>query len=163
MEVVILSCVDTLRAYYTDDKTQACMSFDGITPSEDATFAQAKKCIVCPQNQWGSRITPNGKRAKACGEFAYLELLALDEGYYKYQMRVPPTSLRAIRDYRTSLTSRGHSLKSVITNVRTHSKETHDLLSFKVVRFLEDGELENLIELSSFVSSGFEPTDGYIH
>ena len=163
MEVVILSCLDTFRAYYTDDKTQACMSVDGITPSEDAPFVQAKKCIVCPQNQWGSRITPNGKRAKACGEFAYLELLAADDVCYTYKMRVPPTSLRAVREYQTSLTSRGHSLKSVVTKVDTHSQETHDLLSFKVVRFLEDGELENLIELSQLVSSSFEPTDGYTH
>ena len=163
MEVVILSCLDTLRSYYTDDKTQACMSLDGITPSEDAPFAQAKKCIVCTQNQWGSRITPNGKRAKACGEFAYLDLLSPDDIRYTYQMRVPPTSLRAIRDYKKLLVSRGHSLKSVVTKVDTHSQETHDLLSFRVVRFLEDGELENLIELSHKVSSGFEPTDGYIH
>ena len=161
MEYVILSFDDNLRAYYKDD-TILCMSEDGATPADMALVPQAKKCAVCTQNQWGSLITPNGKRAKACSEFAWLSLLAPDDTS-KYQMRVSSTSLRALRDYEKSLKDRGCNVKDVVTKVITETTNTHDLLSFRVVRFLDDGELENLIQLSNVRAPMFEPVDGYTH
>lgn len=161
MEYIILSLDDSLRSYYKDDAI-LCMSEDGKIPSDMALVPQAKKCAVCTQNQWGSHITPNGKRAKACGEFAWLKLLAPDDTS-KYQMRVSSTSLRALRDYDKSLKNRGCTVKDVVTKVITETTKTHDLLSFRVVRFLEDGELENLIQLSKVQAPAFEIVDGYIH
>ena len=161
MEYVILSFDDNLRAYYKDDAI-LCMSEDGATPADMALVPQAKKCAVCTQNQWGSLITPNGKRAKACSEFAWLSLLAPDDTS-KYQMRVSSTSLRALRDYEKSLKDRGCNVKDVVTKVITETTNTHDLLSFRVVRFLDDGELEKLIQLSNVRAPMFEPVDGYTH
>ena len=68
-----------MRAYYSDDETIICTSGDGITPIENSSVPQAKQCAICPQSIWGSRITPNGKRAKACTEYATLKLITLEE------------------------------------------------------------------------------------
>lgn len=161
MDYIIVSLQDNLRSYYKND-TILCMSEDGKVPSDTAIEPQANTCAICTQNQWGSHITPNGKRAKACGEFAWLQLLAPDDTT-KYQMRVSSTSLRALRDYDKSLKNRGCAVHDVVTKVITETTKTHDLLSFRVVRFLEDGELENLIQLSKVQASAFEIVDGYIH
>lgn len=162
MDAVILSFEDNLRAYYDHEGDILCLSDDGKEPAELALQPQAKKCVVCPQNVWGSRITPKGKRARACSEFAYIKVLSVDDTR-KHYLRVPSTSLRSIRGYEQNLTDRGCSLEEVVTQISTDPTVDHALLSFKVSRFLNEGELENLIKLSKIEVSRFKPTDGYIH
>ena len=162
IDAVVVNSFDKMRSYYEDDETVVCSSIDGLTPSKNISAPQAKQCAVCPQNSWGSRITPNGKRARACTEYATLRLLTLNEPSYAL-LRVPSTSLRVFRDYRKSLSSRGYTLKSVVTHVSVRPTENYDLLYFKVVRFLKDVELNSIISLSKTVRPQFEKTDGYIH
>ena len=162
MDAVILSFEDNLRAYYDHEGDILCLSDDGKEPAELALQPQSKKCVVCPQNVWGSRITPKGKRARACSEFAYIKVLSVDDTR-KHYLRVPSTSLRSIRGYEQNLTDRGCSLEEVVTQISTDPTVDHALLSFKVSRFLNEGELENLIKLSKVSVPHFEPTDGYIH
>lgn len=162
IDAVVVNSFDKMRSYYEDDETVVCSSIDGLTPSKNISAPQAKQCAVCPQNSWGSRITPNGKRARACTEYATLRLLTLNEPSYAL-LRVPSTSLRVFRDYRKSLSSRGYTLKSVVTHVSVRPTENYDMLNFKVVRFLKDVELNSIISLSKTVRPQFEKTDGYIH
>ena len=162
LDAVVVNSFDKMRSYYKDDETIVCSSLNGQTPSEDISVPQAKQCAVCPQNSWGSRITPNGKRARACTEYATLRLLTLNEPSYAL-LRVPSTSLKLFREYRKSLSSRGYTLRSVVTHVSVRPTENYDLLNFKVVRFLKDVELNSIISLSKTVRPQFEKTDGYIH
>ena len=162
LDAVVVNSFDKMRSYYGDDQTIICSSIDSKTPSENISAPQSKQCAVCPQNAWGSRITPNGKRAKACTEYATLRLLTLDEPSYAL-LRVPSTSLKLFREYRKSLSSRGYTLKSVVTHVSVRPTKNYDLLNFKVVRFLKNVELNSIISLSKTVRPQFEKTDGYIH
>ena len=162
IDAVIIDAFDNMRAYYLDDKTIICTSGDGVTPSDKSSVLQAKQCAPCPQNIWGSRITPNGKRAKACTEYATLKLITLEEPN-RSLLRVPSTSLKLFREYRKSLSSRGYTLRSVVTHVSVRPTENYDVLNFKVVRFLKDVELNSIISLSKTVRPQFEKTDGYIH
>ena len=162
LDAVVVDYFDKMRSYYGDDQTIICSSIDGKTPSENISAPQSKQCAVCPQNSWGSLITPNGKRARACAEYATLRLLTLDEPSYAL-LRVPSTSLKLFREYRKSLSSRGYTLKSVVTRVSVRPTENYDLLNFKVVRFLKDVELNSIISLSKTVRPQFEKTDGYVH
>jgi len=161
-EAVIVKSLDKMRAYYADDERVICASADGTTPSEKSSDPQSKQCAACPQNSWGSRITPNGKRAKACTEYATLKLLILSEPHYGL-LRVPSTSLRSFRDYEKSLSSRGYGLQGVVTYVNSQPKDNFDLLTFKVVRFLRDNELRSIKSLSATPRSQFGKTDGYVH
>ena len=162
VEAIILHSMDRMRAYYSDNEKIICASADGITPSEKISAPQAKQCAVCPQSSWGSRITPNGKRARACTEYATLKLLVLDEPNYAL-LRVPSTSLKSFRAYEKSLSSRGYGLKGVVTFITSQPKENFNLLVFKVVRFLENNELMAIKSLSASPRPQFEKTDGYIH
>jgi hypothetical protein len=51
------------KVYYPDGYEEGsterpiCHSNDSITPAPDAQEPQAKRCAVCPHNQWGSKIT----------------------------------------------------------------------------------------------------------
>ena len=99
IDAVIVESFDKMRAYYSDDETVICTSGNGITPIENSSVPQAKQCAVCPQSSWGSRITPNGKRARACTEYATLKLITLEEPS-RCLLRVPSTSLRSFREYK---------------------------------------------------------------
>ena len=162
IDAVIVDAFDNMRAYYSDDETIICTSGDGITPIENSSAPQAKQCAVCPQSIWGSRITPNGKRAKACTEYATLKLITLEESN-RALLRVPSTSLRSFREYKKSLSSRGYGLKNVVTHINVRPLENYDLLTFKVGRFLKEIELNSIIRVSKTVRPQFEKTSGYIY
>ena len=163
VEAEITKAMDNMRAYYADDEQLTCVSANGITPSEKSITPQSKQCAACPKNSWGSRITPNGKRAKACTEYAALKLLVLDEPSHVLMLRVPSTSLRSFRTYEKSLSSRGYGLKSVVTFINVQPLDNYDLLTFRLVRFLNDAQLNSIKHLSMRSYSRFEKTDGYIH
>ena len=162
LDAVVVNSFDKMRSYYKDDETIVCASLNGQTPSEDISAPQAKQCAVCPQSSWGSRITPNGKRAKACTEYATLKLITLEEPS-RCLLRVPSTSLRSFREYKKSLSSRGYGLKNVVTHINVRPLENYDLLTFKVGRFLKEIELNSIVRVSKTVRPQFEKTSGYIY
>ena len=162
LNAIIVNAFDKMRAYYSDDETIICASGDGTTPSDKSSVPQSKQCAVCPQSVWGSRITPNGKRAKACTEYATLKLITLEESN-RALLRVPSTSLRSFREYKKSLSSRGYGLKNVVTHINVRPLENYNLLTFKVGRFLKEIELNSIISLSKTVRPQFEKTSGYIY
>ena len=74
IRVILLAASEHVnRTYYDkafaegDDNPPVCSSSDGVVPVPGPR-AQSKKCDVCPQNQFGSRISDNGTEAKACQE-----------------------------------------------------------------------------------------------
>lgn len=162
IDAVIVTAFDKMRTYYSDDETIICTSGDGVKPSDKSSVPQAKQCAVCPQSSWGSRITPNGKRARACTEYATLKLITLEEPS-RCLLRVPSTSLRSFREYKKSLSSRGYGLKNVVTHINLRSLENYDLLTFKVGRFLKEIELNSIVRVSKTVRPQFEKTSGYIY
>ena len=162
LNAIIVNAFDKMRAYYSDDETIICASGDGTTPLDKSSVPQSKQCAVCPQSVWGSRITPNGKRAKACTEYATLKLITLEESN-RALLRVPSTSLRSFREYKKSLSSRGYGLKNVVTHINVRPLENYNLLTFKVGRFLKEIELNSIISLSRTVRPQFEKTSGYIY
>ena len=162
LNAIIVNAFDKMRAYYSDDETIICASGDGTTPLNKSSVPQSKQCAVCPQSVWGSRITPNGKRARACTEYATLKLITLEESN-RALLRVPSTSLRSFREYKKSLSSRGYGLKNVVTHINVRPLENYNLLTFKVGRFLKEIELNSIISLSRTVRPQFEKTSGYIY
>ena len=159
VEAVIMSALRNVRNYYNDGK-RLCHSDDGVAPSTISTEPQAKKCAICFNNQWGSEITPNGKRGKSCGEFNQLTLRQLDSPEYAMSLRVSSASLKSFRDYEKQITSRGEALDHVVTKIDVAHDERRSSLVFRVIRFLDGDELDTLTQ-SSKSTSMFAVTDGY--
>ena len=55
------------KAWTPDSEPSApdCFSLDGIGPDPESTSPQNDLCASCPQNAWGSKITPQGQQIKA--------------------------------------------------------------------------------------------------
>jgi hypothetical protein len=161
VEVVIVAVSDRMRTYYTDDGKRLCHSKTGIAPSEASKKPQAKKCAICFFDQWGSKITPNGKRGKGCAEFIQLVLRQPDTPENAVSLRVPAASMKIFRDYEKQVNSRGEKLRHVVTRIGATHEATRSTLTFRVVRFLEAEELDTLKQASARAVSPFAATDGY--
>lgn len=121
-----------------------CYSNDGLAPAADAETAQAKKCAVCPHNQWGSRITDNGGKGKACGDSMRLALASADQLNDPMLIRVPAASLKTLGQYGAQLAKRGVEPHHVLTKIGFDYNVAHPALTFKAMRFVEAAELAQI-------------------
>jgi hypothetical protein len=161
VEAVILPRVFTARHYQNLDGENVCSSDDGVVPSTSATEPQAKKCFVCFQNTWGSRITPFGKRGKACAESVKLTLRYPNSDYAE-TLRIPAASVRTFKEYEANVLSRGEELNHVVTKIDVINIDQRPTLAFKVLRFLGEDELTT-IKQPRQTDSPFVSHDGYTY
>lgn len=121
-----------------------CYSNDGLAPAADAEEPQAKKCATCPHNQWGSRITDNGGKGKACGDSMRLAIAPPDQLNDPMLLRVPAASLKTLGQYGAQLAKRGVEPHHVVTRIGFDYNVAHPALTFKAVRFVEEYELAEI-------------------
>jgi hypothetical protein len=121
-----------------------CYSNDGIAPAADAEDPQANKCAVCPHNQWGSRITDNGGKGKACADSMRLAIAPPDQLNDPMLLRVPAASLKTLGQYGAQLAKRGVEPQHVVTRIGFDYNVAHPALTFKAIRFVEEDELQEI-------------------
>lgn len=118
-----------------------CYSYDGVAPSPNAANPQAKKCAVCPHNQWGSRVgdgdgVSEGK-GKACQDNARIAISAPDN-LNPTLLRVPPASLKNLKDMLKVVASRKVPYNAVVVKVGFDREAPAPKLTFKPVGLLDD-------------------------
>jgi hypothetical protein len=131
-----------------------CFSVDGVHPDPGAEKKQAASCAVCPKNVFGSRITDEGKKAKACSDAR--RIAVIPEGDFKNTeyggpmlLRVPASSLSNLAQYGKKMTGRGFPYNTVITRVSFDHNVSYPKLEFNAVRPLTDEEGDEILELLS--------------
>jgi len=148
VELIILSVnPNKSKVYYNSGFVEGsvakptCYSNNGVAPSADAESPHSKKCAVCPHNQWGSRITDNGGKGKACGDSMRLCVAPAGQINDPMLLRVPAATLKTLGIYGSQLSKRGVEPHYVITKVGFDYNVAHPALTFKAVRFVEEEEL----------------------
>lgn len=151
LEVVILaSNPNKSKVFYDGGYTEGstdkpvCYSNDGIAPAADAEDPQSKKCATCPHNQWGSRISDNGSKVKACTDSMRLAIAPAGQINDPMLVRVPAASLKTLGSYGSQLAKRGVEPQHVITKIGFDYNVAHPALTFKAVRFVEERELAEI-------------------
>jgi hypothetical protein len=129
-----------------------CWSTTGITPDAGAAKKQSATCAGCPHNAWGSKVTPAGKKAKACTDskrIAVAPLLDLDNSTYGAPMllRVPAASLSDMATYGGNLAKAGYPDWAVGTKISFDQQEAYPKMVFNVIRALDDEELDKVIAM----------------
>ena len=140
LEVIVLaSNPKKSRTYYETVYTQGssrapdCASDDGVTPNQQAESPQAKKCAICPQNQWGTGA--DGKGTK-CSVSMRLAVATPDLISDPMLLRVPGGSLKALGTYGKALALRGFSPSQVVTKIGFDYEKTFSSLTFKMKDFV---------------------------
>lgn len=129
----------------SDDKP-TCYSNDGVHPALDAAERQFKNCALCPRNQWGSRITEGGTKAKECSDVKRLAFAMLGTLNDPMLIRVPPTSLKTWDTYVEMLRKRGYLPEHMITKISFDHTVAHQSLLFKPVNFITEAMIPELME-----------------
>lgn len=156
LEVVILATNPNKSKVFYDSGYEegssakpTCYSNDGIAPAADAEDPQAKKCATCPHNQWGSRISDNGSKGKACSDAMRLAIAPAGQLNDPMLLRVPAASLKTLGSYGSQLAKRGVGPEDVITKIGFDYSVAHPALTFKAVRFVEEfeaAEIEQVLD-----------------
>lgn len=154
IELVILRThKGVARTYYEKAWTPGsvekpdCYSNDGIAPAADAQVPQSRQCQTCPHAQWGSRITENGKKAKACSEVKRLAVANPKFLNDPMMLRLPPTSLKAWDQYVDLLRKRGGLQPGqVLTKVGFDKDVVHQQLTFKPVALVSEAMAKQIAE-----------------
>jgi hypothetical protein len=123
-----------------DEPTQAdCFSLGGVTPDRESNLPQNDLCATCPQNAWGSKITPDGKKVKACADQKRLAVVAADDPTGTvYLLQVTPAALKGLNAYQKGLTVRGFSPEIVKTRIEFDTDASFPKLKFGFAGFLDD-------------------------
>lgn len=147
--------------YVEGDKAKPdCWSASGIKPDTDVPNPINAACQSCPMNVWGSKVTDEGKKTRACQDVRRCVVVFLHEledfaagnkpldEVTAMLMRIPPASLNPLKEYATMiLAPKGLAPYMLSTKVGFDTEVSFPKLSFKPSRFLsaiEFGAVEEL-------------------
>ena len=130
----------------------SCWSIAGDIPDPSAPNKQAASCAVCPNNEYGSRITDAGKKVKACSDSR--RIAVIPEGDFANEvyggpmlLRVPASSLSNLAQYGKKMKHQGFPYNTIITRCAFDTSASFPKLEFNAVRPLSDDEANEIIGL----------------
>ena len=138
------------KAWTPDSEPSApdCFSLDGIGPDPESTSPQNDLCASCPQNAWGSKITPQGQQIKACADQKRLAVVAADDPSGPvYLLLVTPAALKGLNQYQKELSMRGIPPEIVKTKVSFDTDASFPKLKFSFAGFLDESTQAAVDEL----------------
>lgn len=152
--VIVKQNPNRSKVFYTGGYTEGsdakptCFSNDGITPDPQSAEKQANKCAVCKNNEWGSRITENGGKGKACADSQRIAIAPIGMLNDPMLLRVPAASLKTLDTYGDSLAKRGVPYQVVVTKIGFDYTVAHPSLTFKAMGFVDDASAKEIFETS---------------
>lgn len=156
LEVVIVGANPRLsKTWYakqwtpdSEPSAPECFSLDGIGPDPQSTKPQNDLCASCPQNAWGSKVTPQGQQIKACADQKRLAVVAADDADGPiYLLQVTPAALKGLNQYQKELSVRGIPPEIVKTKVSFDTDASYPKLKFTFGGFLDEGQQSVVDEL----------------
>jgi hypothetical protein len=123
-----------------------CFSLDGIGPDPESEAPQNDLCASCPQNAWGSKVTPSGQQIKACSDNKRLAVVAADDASGPvYLLSVTPAALKGLNQYQKELSVRGIPPEIVKTRVSFDTDASFPKLKFTFGGFL-DADVQEVVD-----------------
>lgn len=147
-----------------DNSAPRCWSGNGVKPDAGVQNPISKLCANCPNNQWGSKVTPSGAKTRACADhrrmaFAFrhdIESVAAGEtdesGKLKevtpLLLRVPPASLNPLKDFiEKVLQPKGVPPFAVFVKIGFDTTVSFPKLTFRGSQFLNDEQAQVVMGL----------------
>lgn len=142
------------KSYYVkgftegDNDAPSCWSLDGIRPDASVATKQSVTCAACPMNAFGSRVTDNGKQAKACQDQRRVAItlphLLETAVPTTVMLRAPQSSLKNMKDYAELLARHQFEPTGCVTRISFDYNEAFPKLQFQFVRGLSEQEYDKV-------------------
>lgn len=125
-----------------------CFSLGGIVPDQQSAQPQNDLCATCPQNAWGSRVTAQGTKVKACSDTKRLAVIAADDpSGTVYLLQVTPAALKGLNQYQKELSMRGFAPELVRTIVSFDTTASFPKLKFDFGGFADEAAIAEVDKL----------------
>ncbi len=167
IEVVMLKSNPVPSKVHYDDKYSEgdqspprCWSANGVKPDDGVTNPISPTCGPCPKNVWGSKITDDGKKTRACSDVRRVAVAFMHQleefaaGTREKDdidvllLRIPPATLNPLKDYAEKvLKPKGVPPYVLITKIGFDTDVSYPKLTFKGLRFLSEVEVGVALEL----------------
>lgn len=155
LEVVILKANKNIsKVWYANgyaegsDAKPDCFSNDGI--EADASVLNppvaSRKCAVCPNNAWGSKISEQGSKGKACADSRRIAVANPDDLKNPMLLRVPAASLKPLAQYGDSLANRGVPYFAVITRMGFDPAAAFPSITFRLSGVVTEEQAPAILE-----------------
>lgn len=151
INVVILKANPNLsKIWYAKGYTEGsdakpdCFSNDGVAPDPSVEKPQSKKCSTCPKNEWGSKVSEDGKKMKACQDSRRLAVASPDRINDPILLRVPAATLKPLAEYGNELAKRNVPYSAVLTKIGFDREAAAPKLTFKPVGFLSEEQYKEV-------------------
>lgn len=160
LDVVLVNASASLaKSYYIkgfvdgDLNPPDCWSLNSLRPDPSVVNKVNPTCPDCPMNAFGSRITPDGKGAKACSDARRMavvmpHLLATAEPM-ALLLRVPQSSLKNLRGYVELLARHGYEPGGCVTRLSFDYNEAYPKLMFNFVGPVTDQEFGVIVDMAN--------------
>lgn len=126
------------------DAKPDCFSNDGVAPDPSVERPQAKKCSICPKNEWGSKLSEDGKKGKACGDSRRLAIANPDAIDEPILLRCPPATLKPLAEYGSELAKRNIPYSAAVTKIGFDREASSPKLTFRLIGFITEDQYEQL-------------------
>lgn len=136
---------------YQEGSSEAptCFSMDGVAPDPSVSEPVSTKCAGCPKNVFGSRISDNGSKGKACADMR--RVVIIPEGDFENErfggpmlLRVPAASLTELASFGKAMKAKGFPYNTIITRISFDPDTAYPRLKFNAVRPITDEEADQI-------------------
>jgi hypothetical protein len=131
-----------------EDMSPACFSDNGVGPSIRAAKPQSLLCGNCPNNAWGSKITPQGTQVKACSDVKKLAIIPVNNiNGSAYMLTVPGASLKTWQGFVDTVSKRNIPVPALVVQVSFDVTAEYPKLVFTPTRYISEQEAGAIQEL----------------
>jgi hypothetical protein len=152
--VIVKANKGTSKVFYASgyvegsDAKPDCFSNDGVRPDSSVEKPFSSKCDSCPKNAWGSKVSADGKKGKACSDSVRIAVAQPSQINDPYFIRVPAASIRNLGELGKMLAKRGVSYQMVVTEISFDQASATPLLQFKPIGFLDEAAYKQVKEVA---------------
>ncbi len=179
--VIPMAKAELSKTYYASgyaegsDEAPTCWSEDGVNPLapleqrpiDPRTGTACVDCRLCPMNAFGSKVTNDGKQAKACADTRKLlvvpvvpsgqldaqgqDIGVMDGDNVRFGgpmlLRVPAASLRVFAEYDQKLQQMGLPYFGVVTRLEFDQTQAYPKFVLKARRVITEAEANKVLEI----------------
>lgn len=123
--------IGTYNPADTEFKAPDCYSDNGVGPNARSAKPQCSTCAACPNNVWGSKVTPSGSQTKACTDSKKLAVILADNPTGPvYLFKIPAASLKNLFQFVESLSNRGIPLPGIVVRLTFDAQADYPKILF---------------------------------